>query len=269
MSAPGLTNNPGYFLLGSGLLVLWGSVDGNSVEEEPLNDWWTNEHLPERLSISGFNRARRYYTADTSSPAKSHYLTLYEVASVATLVSTDYMTKLNEPTHGTQKWMPTMASMNRAACSVLVSIPRTDFRDRKSAVGATIAHIVFPGPKDVEDEQQLSDWVVNQFTQVMLAHKTVLAVHLVQQDDHATRSGSSSKSYDAVRFQSGDAAAASLDENLPRYILLVEFASAVSGSLARKDRELVAMIVEGLPYNGTNVGSIWWEIYQLICAAST
>ncbi|KAF2240504.1 hypothetical protein BU26DRAFT_572689 [Trematosphaeria pertusa] len=48
-------------LLGSAALILWGAISPSSrTDEAALNDWWTNEHLPERLRLPGFRRARRY-----------------------------------------------------------------------------------------------------------------------------------------------------------------------------------------------------------------
>jgi hypothetical protein len=97
-------------LLGNGLLLIFGAVDGEQYNEQELNDWygqlqqhkpiltisrWTNEHLPERLSVSGFRRARRYYAQDVDQKTLSKYLVLYEVDSVQILTSSEYMAKLN------------------------------------------------------------------------------------------------------------------------------------------------------------------------------
>lgn len=268
MSALNTLNVPSHFLRGRGLLVLWGSVDRTAVEEEPLNDWWTNEHLPERLSVSGFARARRYYASNSSSTSMSNYLTLYEVASLDILTSPDYMAKLNAPTPATQKWLPTLASMDRSACSVLYSVPRNEFKMQSNGVGGTIAQIVCTPPSDAEKRRQALGWISEHLAPVFMSdYKTVLAVHLVEQDDEATRSGSSSKSYDAVRLSGNDADAASGGHG--RWIFLVEFAAAYSSPMAEKDRQVVHKLVETLRQGATHsFREIWWEIYQLICAVS-
>ena len=98
-------------LLGRSCLVVYGSVNRSKVNEVTLNDWWTNEHLPERLSIPGFLRARRY-CALNESMNKTDYLTLYETASLETLTSEAYMDKLNNPTPGTSEHVPTLATVS-------------------------------------------------------------------------------------------------------------------------------------------------------------
>ncbi|KAI2486573.1 hypothetical protein Ptr902_00706 [Pyrenophora tritici-repentis] len=100
---------------GRGELILWGSVDPALVDEEALNDWWTNEHLPERLRLPGFQLARRYRGFEPKH-GQHEYLALYEVSSVQDLASTEYMHALNHPTDRTVQFMPCLAKMNRFAC---------------------------------------------------------------------------------------------------------------------------------------------------------
>ena len=81
------------FLHGKGMLVIWGGLSSEakkSVDEGELNDWWTNEHLPERLSVPGFLRARRYFTFEADSNT-SQYLVCYETASLDVLKSEAYL----------------------------------------------------------------------------------------------------------------------------------------------------------------------------------
>ena len=82
-------------LQGSAALLTWGNQSNISLEDKRvLNDWWTNEHLPERLAMEGFHRVRRcYYSSSVTSDASSksdtesrgeskgstsHYLVLYD-----------------------------------------------------------------------------------------------------------------------------------------------------------------------------------------------
>lgn len=50
-------------LRGTAMRIIWGGLDQGKTnqEEEELNDWWSNEHLPERLAINGFRRTCRFH----------------------------------------------------------------------------------------------------------------------------------------------------------------------------------------------------------------
>lgn len=111
MSSP--SNNPTPSTGGD--LILWGSIDRASVDEDALNDWWTNEHLPERLQLPGFQLARRYRALDPKN-GQNEYLALYEVWNVRDLASPEYLHALNHPTTRTVQFMPCLAKMNRFAC---------------------------------------------------------------------------------------------------------------------------------------------------------
>src|SRR5689334_329520 len=100
-----------------GMLILWGEVDSDTTDENALNDWWTNEHLPERLRLPGFLRARRYCSLE-SIERKREYLAWYEVSDVQDLVSEKYLYALNNPTPKTKQFMPCLSTMNRSACRV-------------------------------------------------------------------------------------------------------------------------------------------------------
>ena len=84
-------------LMGSAVLALWGNADPEM--EEGFNDWYTHEHLPERIGIPGFLRARRYISCPSDERAAySKYFTLYEVQTIEILMSEAYITMLNNPT---------------------------------------------------------------------------------------------------------------------------------------------------------------------------
>ena len=108
-------------LRGEGLLALWGSVD--PAQEDGFNDWYTHEHLPERLALPGFLRARRYVAdvGPVGDRSPGRYFTIYETTSVATLHSAEYLHALDHPTPATSRYMPLFAGMSRTGCRVLDS----------------------------------------------------------------------------------------------------------------------------------------------------
>ena len=102
-------------LLGSAAMLLSFDVEAGAIEEH--DRWHTHEHLPERLSISGFQRGTRWIATEGAP----RYMVLYEVESLETLVSDAYLKRLNSPTPWTTKMMPHYRGMSRGLCTVLGS----------------------------------------------------------------------------------------------------------------------------------------------------
>ena len=99
-------------LLGSAALLLCFDVDPDAIDEH--DEWHTQEHLPERLSIPGFLRGTRWVALQ----GEPRYLVLYEVERLDTLASPAYLERLNGPTPWTQRIMPHYRGMRRGLCSV-------------------------------------------------------------------------------------------------------------------------------------------------------
>jgi hypothetical protein len=245
------------FLRGPAMLIIWGGASQTIANEDELNDWWTNEHLPERLRITGFLRTRRFYSL---RDGLSQYLVWYEVNSLDVLTSKQYMEALNNPTAGTKKFMPILAAMNRSACRVLHSVSRAEFSDTNNGgIGGTMAHIVFKPPFGDEEKEELQEWVANEAWPTILKHPAALAMHLIEHDDSASKSGSSTKSYDAVRFSKP------ADEPLERWMVLVEYAEPMAMPFARHS-SLTRTLAEDIQMRGGQ--DLDTNIYSLICTMS-
>lgn len=87
---------------GDGVLAIWNDCDPDWLDA--YEDWYQREHLPERLSVPGFLRGRRF-EALTPGPM---FLTCYDVEAPAVLQSTPYRARVEAPT-------PTTAEMMRSA----------------------------------------------------------------------------------------------------------------------------------------------------------
>src|ERR1700754_587625 len=72
-------------LLGSGALALW--LDVAPELDRETDGWYIDEHMPERIAIGGYLRARRF-VAIAGPPA---YLTLFEAQTPAALASEGYL----------------------------------------------------------------------------------------------------------------------------------------------------------------------------------
>jgi hypothetical protein len=241
-------------LLGSGLLVLWGHARPGT-DEDALNDWWTHEHLPERLAVPGFVRARRYARRPSPSDA-TEYLTVYEGETIDTFSSPGYMSALNNPTPRTKANLPSIASMDRSACRVLHSVVREGFG---GAVGgsAIFAHFNVGGGQQRKD---LQDWIIAQLTPTVIGKSGSLALHLVERDEKTTKTGSSSSSYDGIDLGGGSRR----EEQQTQWILLIEAAWPPSSREA--SRKVVEEDLEGLKSRGAV--DIHLDLYDLLCATT-
>ena len=105
-------------LLGQGALVIWHGIAPEA--DEDMIRWHNTEHIPERVSIPGFLRGRRYDTAHRPL----EYLDFYETESVETIRSAPYLARLNEPTPWTSRVLPHFRNTVRLGCRVLASVGR-------------------------------------------------------------------------------------------------------------------------------------------------
>lgn len=96
---------------GKGVLAIWN--DCAKGEETNYENWYQNEHLPERLGVPGFIRGRRYENL-VDSPK---FFTWYEVAFPDTLTSEYYMERLSNPTPWTRDIMSNaFVNASRTVC---------------------------------------------------------------------------------------------------------------------------------------------------------
>lgn len=76
--------NPGRALL----LVM---MEPEAGYEDELNRWYDEEHLPERLSCSGFLSGRRFQLLESNVEGHPRYLAIYDLESPEVLTSAEYM----------------------------------------------------------------------------------------------------------------------------------------------------------------------------------
>ena len=102
-------------LLGAGVLAIWNGI-ADGMEGEFL-EWHVKEHIPERMALPGFLRARRYVALD-GEPA---YFNFYEVNATSDLSSASYLERLNNPTPWTRKVVASFTDTSRTICRVQAS----------------------------------------------------------------------------------------------------------------------------------------------------
>jgi hypothetical protein len=101
-------------LRGQSAVVIWSDMADPAAHDL----WHSREHLPERVAIPGFLRARRYVTLVADAP---RYFVLYELKDAAILTSPAYLARLNQPTPWTAKTMESVRALSRTLCGVAAS----------------------------------------------------------------------------------------------------------------------------------------------------
>ncbi|RYX98261.1 MAG: hypothetical protein EOO28_00230 [Comamonadaceae bacterium] len=110
---PPLSPSPaGSALLGEGVVLIWNDVTAEGRSD--FYQWHDHEHIPERLSINGFLRGRRYVCPGHSP----EWLTVYEANNLDVLVSPDYLARLNAPTPATSHTLQFFRNTSRAVCRI-------------------------------------------------------------------------------------------------------------------------------------------------------
>jgi hypothetical protein len=208
-------------LLGRAILAF--SHDVTPGSEPDWIEWHDREHIPERLSLPGFLRLRRYVTQGTGP----RFFYFYETEDPAVLQSPAYLERLGNPTPWTRRCMPYVVNNKRTACRV----------------GATLGHglggaleVIDIGPAPGRADA-LRQWLSRDALPAVLGRAGIVGAHLGEADAAST----TVKSDEKTLLQTPDAMA--------RWLVLVEGvdrdAVAVASSQALGDAALRARGVDG------------------------
>lgn len=196
---------------GTGVLAVWNDIADE--HEAEYNDWYTNQHLPERVGIQGFLRGRRFRRV--SDDPGQRYFTLYETESTATLTSAPYLERLNDPTEWTTRVTPLFLNGVRTACSVTRSLGRGT-----GGYGTTIEFGATAGRED-----QLRTWTTDDVLPKLVLGPDVVSAHLFEADPETTSAKDSTAE---------QAAMAGRPTVAVRWFVLVESASEEGAAAARE-----------------------------------
>lgn len=185
-------------LLGRGALVIWHGITPDG--EADMIRWHDTEHIPERVSVPGFLRGRRY--RDAVHPRQ--YLDFYETESVETIRSAPYLERLNHPTAWTSRVLPHFRDTVRLGCRVVASVGR-------GQGGAALTVRLRPAPGR---EAMLRDWLTGAGLALLRESAGVVGVHVLETVPETTRIRTAEG-----KLKGGEVAAA--DEPWP-LILVVE-----------------------------------------------
>jgi hypothetical protein len=133
------------------------------------DEWHSREHLPERLGIPGFLRARRCASAQRSNAT---LFVLYEVADLAVMTSPAYLVRLNSPTSWTTRMMASVKALSRTLCRVAAT--------HGQGVGSHLLTIrLAPRP---DQERKLCAWLAKEALSAAVRAPGIVGAHLLQRD---------------------------------------------------------------------------------------
>lgn len=153
-------------MAGQGVLAFWHDVAPGG--EGEFDQWHLREHIPERVAVPGFLRARRY----TTLGGPPTYFYFYETESVDTLQSPAYLARLADPTPWTRRTMPLVRNNKRTACRVVTS--------QGEGLGGVIATVELGPGTGREDE--LRSWLTGTALRSAVEHPGIVATHLLEGD---------------------------------------------------------------------------------------
>lgn len=136
-------------LAGAGVLAIWNGIA--EVAEADFIAWHIGEHIPERVSVPGFLRGRRYCAIE----GQPKYFNFYETEDWHTLTSPAYMERLNAPSEWTTRVVRHFQDTSRTMCSLACSEGRGDGawiatcrlgarQEREAFIAAMKAQIISP-----------------------------------------------------------------------------------------------------------------------------
>ena len=102
-------------LAGKGVIAIWQDLVPEFKDE--YREWHNRQHVPERLSIPGFRRGRRFVAIEGGP----EFYTLYEADQPEDVSGKPYLERLNAPTDWTRRIMPAFRNMARSVCRVVYS----------------------------------------------------------------------------------------------------------------------------------------------------
>ena len=228
-------------LMGSGALLLW--LDVAAELDRETNDWYVDEHMPERIDIGGYLRARRFEAIE-GAPT---YLTLFEAQTPAALASEGYLRLVGKLSEQSQRIRAGFSNVVRNAFEVRRSCGR--------GIGAIVSSLRLT-PKVAARAEIVAAALDAQVPQ-LLRRRGVVGVHWLQAAPEVRAR------MDAVRAVGQSDASAD-------YVLLIE--ATVLADVQAFRREVVSAATleqSGWAEQGFGVYNLMYEVSGLTTSAET
>jgi hypothetical protein len=193
-------------LLGSGALMLW--LDVAPVLDRETDGWYIDEHMPERVDIGGYLRARRFVAIE-GVPA---YLTLFEAKTPAALASEGYLRLVGRISEQSQRIRAGFSNVVRDTFAVRRSFGR--------GTGTVVASLRLM-PRDPAHAKAAAEALDAQVPQLLRRHG-VVGAHWLQAAPE-------------VRAQMDSARVTGHSDGHADYVLLVEATRVADLQAIRRD----------------------------------
>jgi hypothetical protein len=151
-------------LKGSGVLLLW--LDVAPELDRETDGWYIDEHMPERIDIGGYLRARRFVAIE-AAPA---YLTLFEAERPAALASEGYLRLVGRISQQSQRIRAGFSNVVRDTFAVRRSLGR--------GIGTVVASLRLT-PRNPAHAKAAAEALDAQVPQLLRRHG-VVGVHWLQ-----------------------------------------------------------------------------------------
>jgi hypothetical protein len=157
-------------LIGRAILAF--SHDVTAGGEPDWTEWHDREHIPERLSLPGFLRLRRYVALDGGP----RFFYFYETQDLSVLQSPAYLERLGNPTPWTKRCMQYVINNRRTACRVAATLG--------AGLGGALG-VLDIGPAHGRADS-LRRWLTQTALPAALARAGMVGAHLGEPDAGAT-----------------------------------------------------------------------------------
>jgi hypothetical protein len=211
------------------MLVIWNGITAEG--EAEYYRWHDGEHIPERLSVPGYRRGRRFVHV----ARLRDYLTLYETASVEVFGSAAYQVQLARPTPWSRATGRHFRDMVRRVFRVVTAVGRGE--------GAILLGARFA--LDPPRQPAFADWTRQALLPALAVTPGVVAVHVLAHEPAVTRS---------IGGQAEDGG----PDASPPWLILAE-----CGDVGVADALAGTVLASGHLAKAGAVGSVAHDVYRL------
>jgi hypothetical protein len=228
-------------LRGTGAMMLW--LDVAPELDRETDDWYIDEHLPERIDIGGYERARRY-SAIEGRPA---YLTLFEAQSPGALASDGYLRLVGRISQQSQRIRAGFSNVVRNTFAVRQTCGR--------GIGAVVASVRLT-PRDAAGAEMAAAALDREIPQ-LLKRRGVVGVHWLQ-------------AAPAVRARMDAVRAVGQSDASVDYVLLIEATRASEVAAIRGDAVSTAALENlGWVEQGFGTYALMYQVSALAAGETT
>ena len=163
----------------SGVIFAWATPKEG--HEQDFHDWYDNEHIPSRLSLTGIDGARRYVNAEPGETAR--FAVRYDVSDIAVFDSAEFKELRTNPSDETRKVVENSVDFDRFVGEEIISQGNT-----WHPIDDTLSYVVtFGVPEDYWNEFEA--WYATEHLPIMLQEPLWAGCQIYRCIDHDRGSG--------------------------------------------------------------------------------